>query len=119
MEKRKAAFTLFPTTGGGSFQGEDSIAPLGRHPQLTVLAEGAILSVWDEAVRTGDQFTSFIGVQLRSREGKPLSKQLVTDSSFSATYPVATPIGDNTALIVYCKEKNNQTQITYQKVSIQ
>ncbi len=113
---KKGSFYTSSKNNGASFVGEDSISQLGRHPQLAVLPNEDIITVWDEAIKTGNRFNSLIGVQLRASNGKSISKQFITDSSFSATYPVTTTIEKNTSVVAYCKEQGKKTYIAYQRV---
>lgn len=114
--RKKGSFYTSSRNNGRSFEHEDSISYMGRHPQLSVLADQTIITVWDEAIKLKDQFTSVIGLQLRSEDGKNITKQLITDNSASATYPVVIDAGNYTALVAYCREENKKNYIAFQRV---
>lgn len=116
---KKGSFFTSSKTNGNSFIGEDSISQLGRHPQLCVLPNENIITVWDEAVKNKKGTNSLIGLQLRSADGKSLTKEYITGGTTSDTYPVACKTGENASLIAYCSKRNDKTYIAYQAVRFQ
>ena len=113
---KKGSYYTSSNNNGNSFAGEDSISHAGRHPQLCVLSNNDLVTVWDEAVSAGDHFNSIIGVQLRTPDGKNIVKDFITTNASSATYPVIATIAENNSIVAYCNERDKKTYITYQAV---
>lgn len=112
--KKKGSYYTQSLDNGASFTSEDSISTLGRHPQLCMLPDERLVTVWDEAVKNNNEFTSLIGVQLRSPEGTHLAKKFVTPPDADASYPVASMTGDGTSLLAYCSKKGDKNYIAVQ-----
>src|SRR5262249_45763417 len=58
------------TDEGKSFMMHDSVTAFGSHPQMTALANGEIVIVWDESRLIGSTVSKRIGIERRTAEGK-------------------------------------------------
>lgn len=116
--RKKGSYFTSSKNNGASFEGEDSISSLGKHPQLCLLPNNDLITVWDETMPS-KKIMSVVGLQLRSAKGENLSKKFISTNKYSATYPVACSIGEQAALVAYCIEKNNKKQVAYQVVQVQ
>jgi hypothetical protein len=114
---KKGSFYTSSANGGQSFAPSDSVSFLGKHPQLTTLAGGDLVIVWDEPVAKGQQFHTRIGLQKRSANGKSLGKAIITDDALNASYPVLAAAGEEAALVAFCQERAQKKYVAYQRVS--
>jgi len=111
---KKGSFYTSTKNKGASFTGEDSIGSAAKHPQISSLQNGKLVTVWDELVKKDFLFTSRIGVQLRTADGKSVYKNFVSPDDLPSTYPVVTSTTSGAALTAYCISKGNKKYIAYQ-----
>jgi hypothetical protein len=113
---KTGSFYTRTNNNGSSFISYDSISHVGRHPQLTSLANGDLVIVWDEAVQHQAQSNKRIGLQIRTAEGLNLGTEFITPDSLFANYPVVSSLDKNSSLIAYCVKNGKKNYITYQRV---
>ncbi len=106
--RKRGSFYTQSADNGRSFRGEDSIASSGKHPQITTAADGSLLIVWDEAVKTGNRFTNRIGLQQRTADGKGLQRTYLTPDSGQASHPVITPAAGGGAVLAFVDTRGEQ-----------
>jgi predicted small lipoprotein YifL len=115
--KHKGCFYTQSKDDGGSFTPADSVSTLGSHPQLAALADGELLTVWDETLVVDKQVHKRIGIQRRTAQGLSEGKQYITPDDANASYPVLLPISGDSSLVAYSEKKGNHTYILYCIVS--
>lgn len=114
----KGCFYTQSADNGNHFADRDNISALGSHPQLTALSNGNIVVVWDEQIQQQNKFYKRIGIQKRNAGGENEGKEYLTADTGMATYPVITPVQNNTSLIAYLKKKGEQNFVAYQVVDL-
>jgi hypothetical protein len=115
---KTGSFYTKTTDNGSSFTGYDSISHVGRHPQLASLTDGNLIIVWDEAVQHLKDFNKRIGLQVRTAEGVSLATDFITPDTDFTSYPVVSPLNNNSSLVAYCKKGGEKSYIVYQRVSL-
>lgn len=116
--KKKGSFYTSSANNGTSFAPSDSVSALGKHPQLAALTGGDLVVVWDEPVARGGQFATRIGLQKRSGRGAPLGKAVLTGEGLSDSYPVLAPLGNDAALVAFCRERGGKKYVAFQRVQL-
>jgi hypothetical protein len=89
-----------------------------KHPQLSLLADGSVVIVWDERYEQGPAKGFRIGLQHRDQEGKVLHTQFLTPGQGSATHPVIVTTKANQLLIAYTQHGETQDEVYYQAVAL-
>lgn len=104
---------------GATFTNRESISANGsaRHPQITALANGNLVLVWDELDEKATKPTHRIGMQLRSSEGKIINTQIISAADENASFPVVLPIDDKEEILVaYTVNKKNRQQLALRRI---
>jgi hypothetical protein len=115
--KKKGCFYTKTTDNGKSFAGADSISSLGSHPQLTSLANGELIIVWDEMQFAKSKMVKRIGIQRRNADGSPQARAYITAEDSNASYPVIAPLNDTSSIVAYSTNRDGKDYVTYQVVS--
>ena len=112
MGSGEGVFYCSSTDHGKTFSKRENISndASARHPQITALPNGELVTVWDESVQVGEYYNSWIGLQCRNEKGKVLSKEFITSNQTIAEFPLAQAVGDDSVLLVWVqKERENKT----------
>lgn len=98
---------------GKSFTPKDQVSPKtsAKHPQLEVTRSGEQLIVWDENTSKG----SWIGLEVRSQDGKKIVTSYLTDSSSRASFPVVKSFGDRFVVAFSGRKKSEDDEQVYYK----
>lgn len=115
--KKKGCFYTKTTDNGKSFAGADSISVMGSHPQLTSLANGELIIVWDEMQFAKNKMVKRIGIQRRNADGSAEARDYITAEDSNASYPVIAPLNETSSIVAYSDNRDGKDYVTYQLVS--
>lgn len=96
---------------GETFSKRENISeePSARHPQITALPNGELVTVWDESIQNGERYNSWIGLQRRNENGKVISKEYITSNEMVSEFPLVRAVDDNSVILVWVqKERENK-----------
>jgi hypothetical protein len=96
-----------------AFTSRESIAPLGKHPQMCSSDRG-LLMVWEESEGIGNTMVSRIKYQLR--DGVDVKAGFLTPAGQDAYYPVATGINDG-FVVAYMARVDGTSRVCVTRVS--
>lgn len=104
---------------GKSFSARENISALAsaKHPQMTTLPDERLAIVWDEREQRGEENTFRIGLQLRSKEGKPMHRSFIYADTIVTTHPVLTVSDEERIVVAYTKKGEKLNQVYYQVVT--
>ena len=107
MGSGEGVFYCSSTDHGKTFSKRENISeePSARHPQITALPNGGLVTVWDESVQVGEYYNSWIGLQHRNENGKVLSKEYITSNQMIAEFPLVQAVDDDSVLLVWVQKE--------------
>ena len=95
-----------------------SISPSAKHPQITSLSNGNIVTVWDQTVKKGDNFNARIGLQERDPDGKILATKFISSENALSEFAVVKPIDENNVLVAYKQKDKTKSNVIYKIVPL-
>ncbi len=103
----EGVFYCSSTDNGESFSKRENISSeaSARHPQITALPNGELITVWDESVQSGENYNAWIGLQRRNETGEVLSKEFITSNEMISEFPLVQPNNDNSVLLVWVQKE--------------
>ncbi len=117
-QEPKGSYYTRSTNKGESFSDRESINVRGSHPQITALQSGELVIVWDETAPVKGALQSRIGVQKRSKEGRPLVNTYLSEDSLRVSYPVVTETRDRQTFLSFCRQQKGKSFVVYKRTSI-
>lgn len=124
---RNGLFFVWYTMGGGNgvfhassadngdtFSKKEYVSdnPSARHPQINVLPDGQLVTVWDE--KAGER--SRIGFEIRTEKGQkpgPEANGYLTDKSSDASYPVVIPVNGGVLVAYSVQKKSGEERVAF------
>ena len=104
---------------GKTFSQRNSVSGRSaKHCQIVTLPDDNILIVWNETFAYHNDFSSRIGVEERSADGKPSRKQYITAENGSASFPVIHAVDANTALVAYIESTKEKDHVMYKRIGL-
>lgn len=103
---------------GHSFTKQDSVSPMGSHPQIVSLPNDELVIAWDESTTVNGKTVKKIGIQTRNPEGLSEAKTYFTNEDSYVSYPVLSPLNDHSFFIAYTTKKGDQYSVMYQLVNL-
>lgn len=116
--KNKGSYYTSSTDNGKTFINHDSVSTMGSHPQITNMPGGDLLITWDETVSMGDKTFKKIGLQRRDASGKSTFKTYITGADGNNSYPVISPLNNDSALVAYTTKKGKKNYIAYRLIQL-
>lgn len=113
--KLKGTFYNNSSLQGSGFTERDSISVLGMHAQITTIKNENLGIVWDEPSDSSDRQ---VCLEIRSGEGKPLTRETISLSGERAAYPVLYSGKDNDLLIAFTLKNEHKSSIKLTKLRI-
>jgi hypothetical protein len=104
---------------GQSFTPRDSVSgKASKHCQITSLANGNILIVWNESFVKEGQVNNRIGLEERDANGKRAAKEYITAENSNASFPVVYPVSAKKAVIAYTENSNGKDHVLFKQVTL-
>ena len=114
---KKGCYYTTSSNNGQNFSAADSVSSNGSHPQMTALANGELMLVWDESVEMNNKPGKRIAAQIRNENGTSVGKTFLTTDTLAASYPVITSLPLNKAMIAFIEKREDKSFVKY--VSVQ
>ena len=116
----EGVFYCNSTDLGKTFSIRDTVSssPSAKHPQITSLSNGNIVTVWDQTVKKGDNFNARIGLQERDPNGKILATKFISSENALSEFAVVKPIDENTVLVAYKQKDKVKSNVIYKIVPL-
>lgn len=104
---------------GRSFTARDSVSgKASKHCQITSLANGNILIVWNESFVKAGQVSSRIGMEERNAKGDRVAKEYITGENSNSSFPVIYPVSANLAVVAYTEDSGGKEHILLKQVAL-
>lgn len=103
----EGVFYCSSSDNGETFSKRENISSeaSARHPQITALPNGELVTVWDESVQNGENYNSWIGLQRRNEKGEVISKEFITSNEMISEFPLVRTIDDNSVLLIWVQKE--------------
>lgn len=90
-----------------------------KHPQITALANGNLVLVWDEVDEKAAKPTHRIGLQIRDSEGKIIKTKIISAAEENASFPVLIPAdNEGEIMVAYTVNKKLKQQVICKSINI-
>ena len=107
MGSGEGVFYCASNDNGETFSKRENISgePSARHPQITALPNGELVTVWDESIQNAEHYNSWIGLQRRNENGKVISKEYITSNEMVSEFPLVRALDDNSVILVWVQKE--------------
>jgi hypothetical protein len=115
----KGVFYCNSADNGKTFSPPDNVSgqSTAKHPQIATLDNGEIVIAWDESAGE-EKFTSRIGIEHRTADGKKIKRQYIADNGFSSEFPVIKVVDSKTVFVAYSNGNGKRKKVCYQLISL-